>query len=102
VGGGGGRRKALMVGGRIRLFVMAGTAEGVAIAWGIISMSVSVSLFYQGIVVAMAYELSYDVLRAATLTRQLQASEAGLRESEERLRGGAESAPVPLWKSGLG
>src|SRR5438094_2147829 len=95
------RRKALMVGGSIVLFVMAGTAEGVVIAWGIISRPVSVSLFYQGIVVAMAYELSYDVLRAATLTRQLQASEAGLRESEERFRVVADSSPVLIWMSGL-
>src|SRR5438094_4987213 len=95
------RRKALMVGGSIVLFVMAGTAEGVVIAWGIISMPVSVGLFYQGIVVAMAYELSYDVLRAATLTRQLQASEAGLRESEERFRVVADSSPVLIWMSGL-
>src|SRR5438094_3963786 len=95
------RRKALMVGGSIVLFVMAGTAEGVVIAWGIISMPVSVSLFYQGIIGAMAYELSYDVLRAATLTRQLQASEAGLRESEERFRVVADSSPVLIWMSGL-
>jgi len=95
------RRKALMVGGSIVLFVMAGTAEGVVIAWGIISMPVSVSLVYQGIIGAMAYELSYDVLRAATLTRQLQASEAGLRESEERFRVVADSSPVLIWMSGL-
>src|SRR5213080_1597493 len=97
----GGRRKALMVGCSCVLFVMAGSAGGVVIAWGIISMPVSVSLFYQGIVVAMAYELSYDVLRAATLTRQLQASEAGLRESEERFRVVADSSPVLIWMSGL-
>src|SRR5438094_5956206 len=95
------RRKALMVGGSIVLFVMAGTAEGVVIAWGIISMPVSVGLFSPGVVVAMAYELSYDVLRAATLTRQLQASEAGLRESEERFRVVADSSPVLIWMSGL-
>src|SRR5205814_4026251 len=88
------RRKALMVGGSILFFVMAGTAEGVVIAWGIISMPVTVSLFYQGIVATMAYELSYDVLRAARLAHRLQASEAGLRESEERFRTVADAAPV--------
>ena len=93
------RRKALMVGGSIVLFVMAGTAEGVVIAWGIISMPVSVSLFYQGIVAAMACELSYDVLRAARITQRLQASEAGLRESEERFRIVADSSPVLIWMS---
>src|SRR5437762_1380518 len=66
----GDRRQALMVGGSILLFTMAGTAEGVVIAWGIISMPVTVSLFYQGIVATMAYELSYDVLRAARLAHR--------------------------------
>src|SRR5213080_276958 len=42
----GDRRQALMVGGSILLFTMAATAEGVVIAWGIISMPVTVSLFY--------------------------------------------------------
>src|SRR2546430_12636846 len=93
------RRKALMVGGSILFFVMAGTAEGVVITWGIISMPVTVSLFYQGIVATMAYELSYDVLRAARLAHRLQASEAGLRESEERFRIVADSSPVLIWMS---
>src|SRR5207249_1129499 len=75
----GDRRRALMVGGSILLFTIAGTAEGVIITWGIISTPLTASLFFQGLVAAMAYELSYDVLRAATLAHRLQASEAGLR-----------------------
>jgi hypothetical protein len=35
-----------------------------------------VSLFCQGLVVAMAYQLSYDLIRAGRLAQQLQASEA--------------------------
>jgi len=95
------RRQALIVGGSILLFVTVGTGEGVAITWGIISMPVTVSLFYQGIVAAMAYELSYDVLHAAALARRLQASEAGLRESEQRFRIVADAAPVLIWMSGV-
>ncbi len=95
------RRQALMVGGSILLFTMAGTGEGVAITWGIISMPVTVSLFYQALVATMAYDLSYKVLRAAALARRLQASEAGLRESEQRFRIVADSAPVLIWMSGL-
>src|SRR5438067_2241169 len=91
------RRKALMVGGSILFFVMAGTAEGVVIAWGIISMPVTVSLFYQGIVATMAYELSYDVLRAAALARRLQASEAGLRESHQRMDLATSAAGLGIW-----
>ena len=58
-------------------------------------------LVYLAPVAAMAYELSYDVIRAAALTRQLQASEAGLRESEERFRIVADAAPVLIWMSGV-
>src|SRR6266516_5177129 len=93
----GDRRQALMVGGSILLFVTAATADGVAIAWGIISMPVSVSLFYQAIVAAMACELSYDVLRAAAFSRRLQASEAALRESEARINLAANAANLGLW-----
>src|SRR2546421_707936 len=52
----GDRRQAVIVGGSILLFVTVGTAEGILIVWGIISMPVTVSLFYQGLVAAMAYE----------------------------------------------
>ena len=97
----GDRRQALMVGGSIVLFVVVATAQAVAITWGIISMPMTVSLFYQGLVAAMAYELSYGVLRAAALARRLQASDAQLRESEARFRIVADSAPVLIWMSGL-
>src|SRR5213083_2886214 len=93
----GDRRQALMVGGSILLFATAATADGVAIAWGIISMPVTVSLFYQAVVAAMACELSYDVLRAAIFSRRLQASEAALRESEARISLAANAANLGLW-----
>jgi PAS domain S-box-containing protein len=44
--------------------------------------------------------LGSDVLRAAQLARQLQASEAALRESEARFRVLADTAPVMVWMSG--
>ena len=37
---------------------------------------------FLGVVLAMGFELSYDVLRAAQTARQLRISEAALRESE--------------------
>src|SRR5438034_1129846 len=97
----GDRRQALMVGGSILFFTIAGTVEGITITWGIISMPLTASLFYQGLVVAMACELSYNVLHAAALARQLQVSDAGLRESEERFQIVADAAPVLIWMSGL-
>ena len=59
----GNRRQALVVGGSILLFTIAGTVEGITITWGIIAMPLTASLFYQGIVVAMSFELGHDVLR---------------------------------------
>jgi PAS domain S-box-containing protein len=97
----GDRRQALMVGGSILLFTIAGAVEGITITWGIISMPLTVSLFYQSLVAVMACELSFDVLRATALARQLQASEASMGESEERFRIVANAAPVLIWMSGM-
>jgi PAS domain S-box-containing protein len=71
----------------------------VAMTWGMMATPLTVSLFYLILVAAMAYELSYDLIRAARLARQLQASEASLRESEERFRIVADAAPVLIWMS---
>ena len=97
----GNRRQALVVGGSIVLLVVLASAQAVAMTWGIIATPLTVSLFYLILVAAMAYELSYDLIRAAQVTRQLQASEAGLRESEQRFRTVADAAPVLIWMSGL-
>jgi PAS domain S-box-containing protein len=94
----GDQRQALMVGGSILFFVIAGTAQGAAITWGILSMPVTISLFYQGLVMAMAYELSYDVIHAATLSRRLQTSEVNLREFEERVTLAANAAQLGIWE----
>jgi PAS domain S-box-containing protein len=97
----GNRRQALVVGGSIVLLVGLGSLQAVAMTWGLISTPLAVSLFYLVFVAAMAYELSYDLIRAAKLTRQLQASEASLRESEQRFRIVADAAPVLIWMSGV-
>lgn len=97
----GNRKKALIVGGSIVLLVVLASAQAVAMTWGIVAMPLAVSLFYLTLVAAMAYELSYDLIRAAQLTRQLQASEATLRESEQRFRTVADAAPVLIWMSDL-
>jgi PAS domain S-box-containing protein len=97
----GNRRQALVVGGSIVLLVVLASAQAVAMTWGIMATPLTVSLFYLIFVAAMAYELSYDLIRAAKLTRQLQASEASLRESEKRFRIVADAAPVLIWMSGI-
>src|SRR5215467_2374556 len=90
-------RQALVVGGAIVLFVVLGSVQSILIKWGIISMPMTVSLFYYGIVAAMACELSYGVIRAAALTRQLEVSEADLRETRERMELAANAAELAVW-----
>jgi PAS domain S-box-containing protein len=97
----GNRRQALVVGGSIALLVVLASGQAVAMTWGIMATPLTVSLFYLILVAAMAYELSYDLIRAAQLNRQLQASEATLRESEQRFRIVADAAPVLIWMSGV-
>jgi two-component system sensor kinase FixL len=97
----GNRREALVVGGSIVFFVVLASADGAAVAWGLISMPPIVSLFYQCLVGTMAYELSYDLLHAATLARRLQASQAGLRQFEERVALAAEAAQLGVWEFDL-
>jgi two-component system sensor kinase FixL len=45
----------------------------------------------------MAYELGRDVLRASQLVGELQASEAGLRENEERMSLAVDAANFGIW-----
>src|SRR5215510_13544733 len=97
----GDRRQALVVGGSIVLLVFLASAQAVAMTWGILATPLTVSLFYLILVAAMAYELSYDLIRAAQLTRELEASEATLRESEQRFRIVADAAPVLIWMSAV-
>src|SRR6516225_3562887 len=97
----GNRRRALVVGGSIVLLVVLASAQAVAMTWGILATPLTVSLFYLILVAAMAYELSYDLIHAAQVNRQLQASEATLRESEQRFRIVADAAPVLIWMSGV-
>src|SRR5262245_13170243 len=97
----GNRRQALVIGGSIVLLVILAGAQAVAMTWGILATPLTVSLFYLILVAAMAYELSYDLIHAAQVNRQLQASQATLRESEQRFRIVADAAPVLIWMSGV-
>jgi formate hydrogenlyase transcriptional activator len=76
----GDRRQALATGGSIVFFVLAITVQAVLVLWEIIPWPLTASFFYTAIVAAMAYELSYDVLRAAQLTEAFRASEERFRD----------------------
>jgi PAS domain S-box-containing protein len=86
----GDRRQALSVGGSIVLFVAAATVQLILTLWGIIHAPITVSLFFMGIVAAMGYELSRDVLRAARLSDDL-------RESQERMALATHAVNLGIW-----
>src|SRR5437867_5056086 len=92
----GDRRRALVVGGSM-IFGAILAWHVPLVIWGIIDIPFFLCFTYSGIVAAMAYELSYDVLHAAQLARQLQASEAELRETEQRMQLAASAAELGMW-----
>ena len=75
----GARRRAGVVGGSIIVFTLAGLGEAILVLWRIVSVPLTTSLLFLGVLGAMALELSDDTLRAGELAE-------GLRDSEERYR----------------
>jgi PAS domain S-box-containing protein len=92
----GDRRRALVVGGSM-IFGAILAWHVPLVIWGIINVPFFLCFAYSGIVAAMAYELSYDLLHAAQLARRLQASEADLRETEKRMELAASAAKLGMW-----
>lgn len=91
------RRQAVTIGGSIVLFVAAGTALAVVSFWGIARIPVFATLMFVPIVVAMSFELSYDLIRAARLSSDLEAKSVALRASEQQLALAADAASAGLW-----
>src|SRR5436190_9633801 len=92
----GDRRRAFVVGGSM-IFGAILAWHVPLVIWRIINVPFFLCFTYSGIVAAMAYELSYDLLDAAQLARRLQASEAELRETQERMELAASAAELAMW-----
>ncbi len=93
----GDRRKASVVGGSVESFVLLGLATTAAVFWAGIHAPIVVSVWYLSMVAVMGYELSRDVVRAAQLVGELEASEARLRESEARMSLAVDAADFGIW-----
>lgn len=70
------RQKSLSV--VLLMLVVAGTVQAILGFWGIVDMPVIVSPFFIGVAIVMATELSYGILRASDLDRELRESRARL------------------------
>jgi two-component system, LuxR family, sensor kinase FixL len=84
------RRLALIVGGSIVSFLLAGSIQSALIFWGYVEWPLTSSLFYVGIIAAMGYELGGEALRATQLARSL-------RTSEQQVTLAAEAAHLGFW-----
>ncbi len=95
--GEGNRRRAVVVGGSITLFILLAAGLSALIHARVLHVPYLISLPFLGVVLAMGFELSYDLVRAAQTAGQLRASEAALRESEMRVSLAASAADLGLW-----
>ena len=83
-------RKALLVGGSIVFFVLAGQIQSTLVILGVIHAPIMACIFYLGIVAAMGFELSHDMLRAKEQSEEL-------RETEQRMILAADAANLGIW-----
>ncbi|WP_367026992.1 ATP-binding protein [Methylococcus sp. ANG] len=91
------RRRAALLGGSFTCFVLIGAGSSSLNHAGIVHTPYLISLPFMLVVLAMAYELSADILRAAQLARRLEISESELRETQERMHLAAGAANLGLW-----
>jgi signal transduction histidine kinase len=70
----GDRQKAVLVGGSVVFFTVAGSFQAVLSFWHVLPMPSTPSVFFLAILIAMSHELSYDMFRAAETGRQLLVS----------------------------
>ena len=91
------RRRAVLVGGSIALFIVLAAGMSALTHAGLLHTPYLVSLPFLGVVMAMGCELSYDILHAAETARRLHASEAALRESDTQMSLAASGAHLALW-----
>jgi PAS domain-containing protein len=93
----GDRRKAVMVGGSVGSFVLAAFALTLAVLWGFVESPFFFGILCMGLISVMAYELGHDVLRTTRLLQELQISQAGRRESDERVSLAVEAGDFGIW-----
>lgn len=96
-GGSDNHRRALLIGGSLAFFVFTGTINAIIVFGEVVSMPIVVSVPFMVVMVAIAYELSSDVARSATLKQQLQASEDDLRATQQRMALAADAAGLGIW-----
>ncbi len=91
IGGPNSKRRVLVVGGGLTIFIILAASQAGLVAAGVIRGPFLVSFPFLALALAMAFELSRDVVSAAMLSGQL-------RTSEQRLALAAASASLGVWE----
>jgi two-component system, LuxR family, sensor kinase FixL len=86
----GGRRRALVVGGNVTLFILSASVCSLLVETRIVDTPYLFSWAYLAILVAMASELNIDVLASARIARKL-------RESERRMELACAAGNLGMW-----
>lgn len=66
------KRRVLLTGGSISFFVAMGTLSAILSLWQVVEVPVSASLFFMGMILLMAFDLSLETKRAAILEVELR------------------------------
>jgi PAS domain S-box-containing protein len=93
----GDRQNALVVGGALIFFSAIASGQLALVASGIIQAPYLDCFAYLGLITAMGYQLSKDVLHRTHLARQLQTSQAALRQTEQHMQIAASAADLALF-----
>jgi two-component system, LuxR family, sensor kinase FixL len=93
----GSRQRALVVGGALIFFSTIAIGEVVLVVWGIIQAPFLACFSYLGLITAMGYQMSNEMLQGAQLARRLQQRETDLRETQERMELAASAAELGMW-----
>ncbi len=91
------RRLAWTVGGLLFIFVLVAAASAVLRLFDLIRFPAVITLSCVPIVLAMGYEVSRELARAAQLSASLRERHAELSESDASLQLAADAANVALW-----
>jgi len=98
----GDRRRALAIGGTTTFFFTMNMVMAVLILWGFVHWPYMLSVFFTAMIIAMAYELTSDILRSVRLARTVEERDAQLRENEQHMTLSASAANVGVWTRSLG
>ena len=88
------RSRAVVLGGALAFFIVLAVGQSGLVVAGVLRMPFILSIPFLGVVLAMSYELSKDLLRAAHVSRQL-------RESQQQMALATDAAQLGIWSRDL-